>query len=110
MLAQAKKQLVGSFKADASRAAKEKRYKEKLAYLEKQVGHLTRENRQLGSKVTQLGFLLSQAYAASQGKKISKVSLVANEDEWKATAKWKHVASPPNSPPDKPTSNRHKWV
>jgi hypothetical protein len=107
---QAKQQLVGSFKTDALRAAKEKESKEKLAYLEKQVGHLTRENRQLGSKVNQLGFLLSQAFAASQGKTISKVNLAGNEEGQGGTASGNSMALPPNSPPDKPTTNRQIWA
>ena len=55
MAAAAKKELVGSFKAAALRAVKEREAQEKVAYLEKLVHSLTRENRQLGSKVNQLG-------------------------------------------------------
>lgn len=113
MGAQAKKELVGSFKETALRDAKEKQLKEKLGHSEKKAAVLTRENRQLSSKVNQLGFLLAQSYAASQGRKITKVNFDGNGGGMGsvsvATARGGNVAPPPGSPPDRPTSRRQRW-
>lgn len=105
---QARKQLLGSVKTAAARKANGKDMKDKLAHLEKQVATMTRENRQLGSKVSQLGFLLSQSYVASQGRKISKINIDGNEGA-PSSARGGIMGLPPGPPPDRSIGRSKKW-
>ena len=107
-IVQAKQTLVDAFNNAAMCSAKESETTEKLAFLEKQMAGLTRENHKLRSKFKQLAFLLSQSYAAAQSKQVARINFDGSERGHGASAKEKHLPSPPNSPPDNPTGSRPK--